>query len=367
MLHLYTKSASRFAMLPALSERFDRVGRSHAFRAKTKAQWRSWRRATIARLKELTGYDTLAPAPLRPRITERVACDGYERQRVEIQTERGVTMPIYVLVPEGLKRRERRPAVLCAHGHQSGGKLATAGVLDDPLVRDTVGRHNYDYGLAYVRRGLIALCPDARGFGERREPSINIRGTGTIIDSSCQNLDHMAHPLGLTVTGMWVFDLHRLLDYAQTRRDVQPDRIGCVGLSGGGLQALWATALDTQDRIKAAVVSGYFYGYKQSLLELHHNCSCNFVPHMYETADMGDLGALIAPRPLLIETGNKDDLNGRGGVANVKSQVAITRRAYALLGAKKNLVHDVFPGPHRWHGQLAEPWLVEQLSGSALL
>ena len=53
------------------------------------------------------------------------------------------------------------------------------------------------------------------------------------------------------------------------------------------------TALD--DRVKCAVVSGYFYGYKQSLLEQHQNCSCNYVPRLYEHVDMGDVGALIAP------------------------------------------------------------------------
>jgi hypothetical protein len=58
-------------------------------------------------------------------------------------------------------------------------------------------------------------------------------------------------------------------------------------------------------RIKAAVISGYFYGYKQSLLEMPDNCSCNYVPHLWEKVDMGDMGALIAPRTLLIETGMK--------------------------------------------------------------
>ena len=76
--------------------------------------------------------------------------------------------------------------------------------------------------------------------------------------------------------------------------------------------------------IKAAVVSGYFYGYRESLLVKHQNCSCNYVPHLYETADMGDLGALIAPRPLLVETGARDPLNGQSGMKNVNSQMAIT-------------------------------------------
>ena len=346
-------------VLPHLLRRFDHVGRKLRFDATTRQQWRAWRNKTRRKLKALTGFDTMQTCPLRPRVTETVECDGYTRQRIEIQTEPGVVMPLYALVPADLKQGERRAAALCPHGHASGGKYAPAGRRDIAELRDTIKQHNYDYGVQFVRAGLVAFCPDARGFGERREPTMIAANGESLLNSSCQFINNMANPLGQTVTGMWAWDLHRLVDYVQTRSDCDGRRIGCAGLSGGGLQTLWASALD--DRIKAAVVSGYFYGYKQSLLELHQNCSCNYVPHLYEHVDMGDIGALIGPRPLLIETGTRDGLNGRGGVSNVKSQVAITRRAYGLLGAGRKLVHDVFEGEHMWHGKVAVPWIVEQL------
>jgi hypothetical protein len=167
-------------------------------------------------------------------------------------------------------------------------------------------------------------------------------------------------PLGQTVTGMWAWDLHRLIDYIETRDDCRADRIGCAGLSGGGLQTLWATAFD--ERIRCAVVSGYFYGYKEALLDGHTNCACNYVPHLYEHVDMGDIGALIAPRPLLIETGDQDGLNGASGLENVYSQLAITRRAYQTLDHEDGLAHDVFAGEHRWLGVQAIPWLKQFLA-----
>jgi hypothetical protein len=114
--------------------------------------------------------------------------------------------------------------------------------------------------------------------------------------------------------------------------------------------------------VRCAVVSGYFYGYEESLLEMHANCSCNYVPHLYEYADMGDIGALVAPRPLLVETGSQDPLNGKSGPRNVKSQVAIARKAYRLLGAGRALRHDVFDGEHRWNGVQAIPWLKRRLA-----
>jgi dienelactone hydrolase len=324
------------------------------FNATTPAQWRRWRKTLRAKLMELTGYDTMVKCPLRPKITEEIDCGDYRRQRVEIQTEPGIIMPVYVLIPKFA--RGRTSAVINPHGHGGGGKVAVAGVRDNPLVAESIEGHNYDYGVQFARAGLISFCPDARGFGERQEKPAR----GNVLTASCTWINNMAQPLGQTVTGMWVWDLHRLIDYIQTRKDCDGDRIGCAGLSGGGLQTLWTTALD--DRIRAAVVSGYFYGYQQSLLEKNTNCSCNYVPHLYETIDMGDLAALIAPRPLMIETGTQDTLNGADGVNNVLPQVRIAAKAYRLLDAGKNLRHDVFEGEHRWHGTVSVPWLTKLLT-----
>ena len=176
---------------------------------------------------------------------------------------------------------------------------------------------------------------------------------------SCNLLNHMAIPLGQTVTGMWTWDLMRLVDYAQTRPEVDPARIACGGLSGGGLQTLWLAALD--ERVRAAVISGYFYGYKDSLLRLNENCSCNYVPGLWNLADIGDIAALIAPRPIFIETGDVDSLNGPRGLINVTEQLAITRRAYDLLGTGAHVRHHIFPGPHMWCGEQSIPWLCEVL------
>ena len=337
------------SVCPRMYERFDRVGRKLAFRAKTPGEWKKWRAALRRKVKQLTGYATMRQAPLKPRVTERVEVDEFVRERVEIQTEPGVVMPLYAI---RLKEMEgqRLPAVLCPHGHGSGGKLSPAGRSDIPQVAEAIKVYNYDYGLQFARAGFVTFCPDARGFGERREAAAQ-----DPMRSSCLWISNMAIPLGQTVAGMWAWDLSRLVDYVRTRKDCHGDRVGCAGLSGGGLQTLYVSGLDP--RIKCAVISGYLYGSKEALLEGHTNCSCNYVPHMYETADMGDLAALIAPRPLLIETGNVDGLNGRSGLKNVKSQVSITRRAYKVAGAPGALKHDVFEGPHMWHGVEAIPWM----------
>jgi len=349
------KQCRHFQTHAHLEERWTQVGRKLAFSCDRRSDVSHWRAKTVRKLKQLTGYDTMQPANLESNITEEKVLDGYVRQRVEIQTETGIVMPLYVLIPRDLPGPY--PVVLAPHGHCSGGKLAVAGCREIPEIAATIVQHNYDYGVQFVRAGFITFCPDARGFGERQEQAAK----SSILNASCQWINNMAVPLGQTVTGMWTWDLHKLIDYVQTRADCIPDRIGCAGLSGGGLQSLWASALDT--RITCAVISGYLYGYKESLLDLHTNCSCNYVPHLYEYVDMGDIAALIAPRPLLVETGTEDSLNGASGLANVRSQMRTMRKAYRLLDAQRMLKHDIFRGEHRWNGVKAVPWMKYHLAG----
>lgn len=352
-----TFTSASYPTEPALLERFDRESRSMGLRAQSADELAAWRAALRARLGALIGLDTMRPCPLEPQEDRPEGCDGYARTRVVIAVEPGVRMPLYALTPSGLRPGERRPVVLAPHGHGSGGKAAVAGRADIPEVAETIAEHNYDYGVQLARAGFVVLCPDARGFGERRE-----RAALEEVDAlggSCRVLNNMALPVGQTVTGMWVWDLMRLADYAAARPDCDASRLGCAGLSGGGLQTLWLAALD--ERVRCAVVSGYFYGYKDALLRLSRNCSCNYVPGLWQLVDMGDLGALIAPRPLLVETGSRDGLNGERGVANVTEQLAITAAAYALLGAEGRLAHSVFDGEHRWDGADVLPWLARHL------
>ncbi len=344
-----------FACMDYMKQRFDRLSRQMGFGAATPEDAIAWQHELRARVSELLGLDTMLPCPANARATERVNCDGYVRERVEIEVEPGVVMPTYVLLPADLKPGEKRAVVLAPHGHGSAGKFATAGRRDIPAMRGTIEQHNYDYGVQLVRAGFVVFCPDARGFGERRESTRQGDSEDLFISASCQQIAHMALPLGQTVTGMWAWDLMRLIDYAAQRPECDVARLGCAGLSGGGLQTLYLCALD--ERVACGVISGYFYGAKDSLLVLSGNCACNYVPHLWKLADMGDLAALIAPRPLCIESAGQDGLNGERGLANVFEQVDITRAAYEVFGAGGRLLHHVFDGGHQWSGAESIPWL----------
>lgn len=338
-----------YVSLDRMKQRFDAHEKSSAFRAQTLSEYNQWKKCTRIKLRKLTGLNKLKRCELRAQIIgkEELPHESFTREKWIIQTEEGVWMPFYLLKPKQALAG-KSPVVIATHGHGSGGKLSTAGVWEASEVRDVTQRQNYTYGVEMARRGFYVFCPDARGFGERRELKKQGEHPELYMGCSCRELSHMAIGLGLTVTGLWVWDLMRLVDYVKTRPDCNGEKIGCMGLSGGGLQSLWLAALD--DRIAFAAVSGYFYGYKDSLLEMNQNCCCNYVPGLWTHVDMGEIGALVAPRPLVIESGTQDHLNGSRGIDNVLEQVAVTRKAYRLFNRECMLIHDVFEGKHRWNG-----------------
>ena len=141
-----------FPSEPALHARFHAISRRLGFKATNREAWQIWRQELRGTIRQLQGIQRMLPTPSNPRITETVQCEGYRRQRVEIDTEPGVTMPLYVLIPDGLTGTA--PGLLAPHGHGSAGKLAVAGIRGlHPAVDETIVKHNYAYGVQAVRRG----------------------------------------------------------------------------------------------------------------------------------------------------------------------------------------------------------------------
>ena len=336
-----------YTCLEHMQKVYDKRGRQKAFHATNLEEYKKWRQDVRHILWDITGLKYMESCPLLPQKLESVQLEGMTREKWLIQVEPDVWMPFYILIPnQPLQINGKSKVILAPHGHCGGAKYSVAGIRGITSLDAAIEKFNYDYGLTMAKKGYVVFCPDARGAGERRELAKQSDEENDFLTSTCYQLAHMALPLGETIIGMCTWDLMRLLDYIETREDLDAEHIGCIGFSGGGMQTLWLAALE--DRIKYAMISGYFYGYKDSLLELNGNCSCNYVPHLWEHVDMGDLGALIAPRPILIESGTKDHLNGKRGIANVKEQVAITKMAYQLFGKENQVVHQIGESVHRW-------------------
>ena len=332
---------------PALRARLKREGRKAAFAGKTPADFEAWRVATRARLYDVLGLSLMDRASIEVRELGRVQiAGGIVRTHALLQVERDVWMPFYLLEPSRPKLDEQglKHCYICPHGHQGAGAASIAGVTGVPAVDDAVRKFNYDYGLRLARMGYVAVCPDARGWGYRRDWKGQGDDEASCLRGTCLNQARMAEPLGLSVAGLNAWDNIRLIDYLEARGDIAMDDLGCFGFSGGGYMTLYLAALDP--RVRKAFVSGYLYGVDDSLLHLNGNCSCNYTPGLWRLLDLGDIASLIAPRPLLVQSCEEDHLNGVRGLANVDEQLDIVRNAYELLGCGEGLRHEVCPGGH---------------------
>ena len=331
----------------AFRERLKRGGRSAAFKGTTPEDFETWQVATRVRLFDLLGLSIMDRVSIEARELDRVQiAGGIVRTHAMLQVERDVWMPFYLLEPQSpkLDARGRKCCYICPHGHQGAGAASVAGVTGVPAVDDAVRKFNYDYGLRLARMGYVTVCPDARGWGYRRDWKGQGDDENSFLRGTCLNQARMAEPLGLTVAGLNAWDNMRLIDYLEARGDIAMDDLGCFGFSGGGYMTLYLAALDP--RVCKAFVSGYLYGVDDSLLHLNGNCSCNYTPGLWRLLDMGDIASLIAPRPLLVQSCEEDHLNGSRGLKNVDEQLKIVRDAYKLLGRRDALRHEVCPGGH---------------------
>lgn len=336
--------------------RFDRRARKRRFKGQDAEEFKKWRASSKSLLESILGINILKEES-NVRIfstnaiqTESVSIDGIVRERWLIHTENNVAMPFYVLLPKDADHRTM--PFICPPGHGGAGKSSVAGLRDYSKIREKIRNYNYDYGLQLTRMGYAAICPDMRGTGERREiPFSWNAGSPDLFSCDCAMLRNMCEPLGITVLGMFTWDLMKLSDWIVQRGkddDVwDSKKLSCLGFSGGGMQTMFLSALD--ERIHFSVISGYLYGYRNSLLSQPWNCACNYVPHLWEHFDMGDIASLIAPRPILIQSCSSDRQNGADGIDNVLSQVDIIRNNYQLLHANKNIALDLCEGPHRFH------------------
>ena len=401
-----------YPTLPSMLRKYARYGRQDDFRGKTSEEFRTWQMRSRATLRALLGLEKMDMCALEPVIDEMMLLspehadnqievrtdeqcrtirpdrnenkagsvrtenakagphDAICRYHVLLRTEPDITLSAYLLVPASANAGT--PVFLCPPGHNGAGKYTVAGVRGARAIEESIEKYNYDFGWQLARLGYVAFCPDVRGFGERREILEDTRELPLAMKGDCYWLAHMGEPIGIPVLGMLSWDLMRCVDFLQeytiTKEGAcwNPERIIAFGFSGGAMQSLYLSALD--ERIHATFLSGYMYGFRDSLLRMNRNCSCNYVPHLMEHFDMGDIASLIAPRRLMIQSCREDRLAGVRGLTNVQEQVDIIRANYAVSGNAEHVQQDIEDGPHHLdtrHLQDIAKWL-GSVSGTML-
>ena len=188
-----------------------------------------------------------------------------------------------------------------------------------------------------ARAGFVTLAVEPRGFG-RLDALGHLR------------IDTSARLVGLTWYGLLAQDGMRAIDYLLTRSEVDPLRVGVAGVGAGGALAMYMAALD--DRVQVAMVNGYLSKYAVASLDEDH-CPCNNIQGILQYAEMGDVAALIAPRPVLFVNGQQ------GPIASppARESFAIAHSMYRFLEKPRcaRLIEPEELG-HYFENQLAIGW-----------
>jgi dienelactone hydrolase len=361
MLGAYGKWASEAVQdPPRLSFRQPMFADPGAWRSMARAQFRE-------RLMQPGGASTPVPVVLR-----KFEFDGLSIEHLQWQLPFGPPTEALLLKPAGA--RGKLPGIVGLHDH--GGqkyfgmhKITRTSVEQHPVMQ----RHQTQYygGAAWAnelaRRGYAVLVHDTFTFGSRRmrlaDLPANIRNNMVEANSGSEeeiqrynqfagNHEHLIakslFSAGLTWPGVFVFDDQRALDYLAARPDVDATRIGCAGLSGGGLRTVMLTGAD--ERIRCSCCVGMMTTWRDYLLNkcYTHTWMC-YVPGLPLDLDYPEVLGLSVPNPVLVLNNRQDSLFT---LPEMQRADSILSGVYRKAKAPERYRASFYDGPHKFDREM---------------
>lgn len=323
----------------SMIEYFDRVAKDWqpllAFKGSTQSDFEAWHAEASAKFVELLG-EFPRPVDLDAEVIFSIEDNGLIRERVIFDAEEHMSVPCTVLRPVDMAQDKSGGAVICSHGHGPYGKDPVAGNATTPDKAANIAQHNYNYGELMARAGYLTISPDLRVFGERDDGGNPYPGR-----DKCNVHFVRGAILGIYTLTLNIFDMMRCVDYLQARPEVNPERIGMMGLSQGGTMTTFATA--AEPRIKCADIIGYLNPWERFGINRANFCGSQIVPGILKYFDTHDIAGLIAPRPLLVEMGFHDTC------FFIEDQLVSWEKLkliYEAAGVADDLWCDIHPGEH---------------------
>jgi dienelactone hydrolase len=350
--------------------------------------WKSldaWRSAARKRVWEYMAPVELGGVP-QVRVDSRQEYDGLQIERLSWQLPGGPRTEAVFLKPA--KAIGRLPGILALHDHGGNKFLGWRKVarIDDkswPVLAKHYER--YYGGVAWAneiaKRGYAVLVHDTFPFASRRVLPADVperlrQGAG---DADLADADAIAKynafaaqhehimeksllSAGTTWPGVYVVEDQRALDVLCARPDVDPSRVGCAGLSGGGMRTVFLGGLD--DRIRCAVAVGFMTTWRDFLLDkcFTHTWMA-YVPLLPKDLDFPEILALRAPAPTMVLNCTEDPLYT---VSEMQRADAIMKETFDRGGASNNYRCNFYPGGHKFDLQMqadAFAWFDRHLKG----
>ena len=341
-----------------------------SFRTGMSSRWESvdeWRRVARRRVLELVAPVDLGGPP-EVTVDSRHTFDGLDIERLSWQLPAGPPTEAVFIMPS--RATGPLPGILALHDHAGNKFLGWRKVVrtgkDDWEIQE---RHQAEYydGLGWAneiaRRGYAVLVHDTFPFASRRvrvkdvSPEVRADGVdpepGDLAGIERYNAFAAAHEhvmekslisAGTTWPGVYLVEDQRALDVLSSRPEVDPSRLGCAGLSGGGMRTVFLAGLD--DRIKVAVAVGFMTTWRDFLLDkcFTHTWMA-YVPLLPRDLDFPEILALRTPAATMVLNCRQDPLFT---LAEMERADSILRETFARAGAAERYRCNFYDGGHKF-------------------
>jgi len=340
---------------------------SLSFRKKEFTNVDEWRKTARKRTMERMSIPNIGGMP-KVNVNKQYTYDGLHIEELSWQLPYGRATEAILLKPENAKGK--LPAVLAFHDHGGNKYFGTRKITKtSDQQHPTMIQHQKEYyeGAAWAneiaKRGYVVLVPDAFTFASRRVmmqdvPEFLRDGLNDNDPENPENINKynqwagqhehvMAKSLfcaGTTWPAVFFAEDQKALDILCAREDVDTTRVGCGGLSGGGLRTVFMAGLD--ERIKCAVPVGFMTTWKDFLLNKSFTHTWMlYVPLLPNELDFPEILGLRAPLPSLVLNDEQDDLYTLQGMNDAEK---ILKEVYTKANAENNFKCNYYPGPHKF-------------------
>jgi len=331
----------------------------------------AWRAVARARFRESLLGPGGAATPVAV-LQHQLEFDGLSIEHLQWQLPYGPPTEALVLKPAGVKGK--LPGVVGLHDHGGNkyfGLRKITRMSKDPHPAMVRHQDHYYGGAAWAnelaRRGYVVLVHDTFTFGSRRmrlaDLPESIRGKLTEVNPEAEdeierynqfaaNHEHIIakslFSAGMTWPGVFVFDDQRAVDYLASRQDVDATRIGCAGLSGGGLRTVMLTGAD--ERIRCSCCVGMMTTWRDYLLNkcYTHTWMC-YVPGLPRDLDYPEILGLGVPNPILALNNRQDQLFT---LPEMERADRILTEVYKKAGAPDRYRASFYDGPHKFDREM---------------
>ncbi|MBN2329797.1 MAG: dienelactone hydrolase family protein [Candidatus Omnitrophica bacterium] len=338
-----------------------------------------YRKTVQDKVQELLHYNP-PPVDLNPEVIDRWETDAFIRETVLFNTTPWFRIPAYVLIPK--QYSGKRPAIVDLHCHAGYFLFGKEKVMPMPHPHPALvemKQRNYDgrsTSEQLARRGYVVISIDRFYFGERRTIFDDMNSLGMDLENYTVEQVRKANRragegeatlakslfwAGTTWQGVGCWDDMRTVDYLASRSEVDPERIGCLGVSMGGDRTNYLCALD--DRIQCAVSVGWMAALRP-LIQSHVNTHSfsHFLPGLTHFMDLPDMIGAFAPKALMVQQCSQDQLYTLDSMREACRKI---EKIYAKAGASQNYAYKFYDHPHRFSIDMQEDafaWLDRHLT-----